>query len=284
MFLRQTQILTRRYFAIWRGDYLALLAMLGQSILVAVLLGILFGRLTQVADSSNPLDPTGTANYARKSVNLLFLLAVTSFWFGCNNAAKEIVKERAIYTRERDFNVKVGSYYCSKFLLIMLFSGLQVLVLAGIVNLWCDPPGGFAQQCLLLTCLAAAGVALGLAISAAAPTEEMAITLIPVAILPQIILSGVIAPLKGLSKSLAQTLITAYWGNRGLDVLLTADQARAAGVERGTLVSALLVVLSHTGVFVVAALAILIWHGRRARLLADLLKRVQGRPDKQKAS
>ena len=48
-------------------------------------------------------------------MNLLFLLAVTSFWFGCNNAAKEIVKERAIYTRERDFNVQVGSYYCSKF-------------------------------------------------------------------------------------------------------------------------------------------------------------------------
>ena len=49
-------------------------------------------------------------------------------------------------------------------------------------------------------------IALGLAISAAAPTEEMAITLIPVAILPQIILSGVIAPLTGLSKFLAQTL------------------------------------------------------------------------------
>ena len=35
----------------------------------------------------------------------MFLLAVSSFWFGCNNAAKEIVKERTIYTRERDFNL-----------------------------------------------------------------------------------------------------------------------------------------------------------------------------------
>ena len=85
----------------------------------------------------------------------------------------------------------------------MLFSGMQVVVLAGIVKSWCDPPGGFAEQWLVLTCLAAAGTALGLAISAAAPTEEMAITLIPVAILPQIILSGVIAPLEGLSKLLA---------------------------------------------------------------------------------
>jgi ABC-type multidrug transport system ATPase subunit len=278
MFLRQTHVLTRRYFAVWRGDYLALLAMLGQSILVAVLLGILFGQLKQLANPSNPLDPTGAVDYARKSVNLLFLLAVTSFWFGCNNAAKEIVKERVIYTRERDFNVRVGSYYCSKFLLIMLFSGLQVLVLGGIVKAWCNPPVAFAGLCLLLMCLAAAGVALGLTISAAAPTEEMAITLIPVAILPQIILSGVIAPLKGLSKTLAQALITSYWGNRGLDALLTADQASAAGVEQGTLRSALLVVLGHAGVFVLAALVVLYFQGRRARLLADLLRRTKGGP------
>jgi ABC-type multidrug transport system ATPase subunit/pSer/pThr/pTyr-binding forkhead associated (FHA) protein len=263
MFLRQTQLLTRRYFAIWRGDYPSLLAMLGQSILVAVLLGILFGQVKQVTNPSNPLDPTGVVDYARKSVNLLFLLAVTSFWFGCNNAAKEIVKERAIYTRERNFNIQVASYYCSKFLLIMLFSVLQVLVLASIAKLWCGPPGEFGRQCLVLMCLAAAGVALGLAISAAAPTEEMAITLIPVAILPQIILSGVIAPLKGLSKPLAQTLITAYWGNRGLDALLTADHASAAGVEQGTLRSALMVVLGHAVVFILVAVIVLFWQGRR---------------------
>jgi ABC-type multidrug transport system ATPase subunit/pSer/pThr/pTyr-binding forkhead associated (FHA) protein len=265
MLLRQTTLLARRYFAIWRGDYLALLTMLGQSVVVAVLLVILFGQLKQVANPSNPLDPTGAVDFARKSVNLLFLLAVTSFWFGCNNAAKEIVKERAIYTRERDFNIKVVSYYCSKFLLIMLFSGVQVLVLAGIVKLWCDPPGAFAGQCLLLSCLAAAGVALGLLISAVAPTEEMAITLIPVAILPQIILSGVIAPLDGLSKFLAQAFISAYWGNRGLDALLTADQARQAGVEQGEFVSAVLVVLGYAGVFILAALVVLYWQGRRAR-------------------
>src|SRR5207237_7211233 len=133
-----------------------------QSVVVAVLLGILFGQLKPV---SNPLDPFD----ARKPVNLLFLMAVTSFWFGCNNAAKEIVKERAIYTRERDFNVQVGSYYCSKFLLIMLLSGVQALVLAGIVKSWCGPPGTLVGQSLVLTSLAVAGVALVLAIAAAAP-------------------------------------------------------------------------------------------------------------------
>ncbi|MEM1212583.1 MAG: FHA domain-containing protein, partial [Planctomycetota bacterium] len=38
---------------------------------------------------------------AGKTGQLLFLLSVTCFWFGVNNAAKEIVKERLIIDRER---------------------------------------------------------------------------------------------------------------------------------------------------------------------------------------
>jgi hypothetical protein len=265
-FLRQTALLTQRYFAIWRGDYLALLAMFGQSIVVAVLLGVLFGNLKDVTES---------VPHALRSVNLLFLLAVTSFWFGCNNAAKEIVKERVIYSRERDFNVQVGSYYFSKLLLLVLFSGLQALVLASIVAVWCRPPGLFVGQCALLVSLAGAGVALGLAISALSPTEEMAITLIPMAVVPQIILSGVIAPLKGLSKFLAQLLITAYWGNRGLDALLSEDEARFAGIEQGTFAGAILVVFAHGCAFLVIALIVLFWQGRGARAMGTLVRRAK---------
>ncbi len=196
--------------------------------------------------------------------NELFQLAVVSFWFGCNNAAKEIVKECVIYTRERDFNVRVDSSYCSKFLLLICFSGVQVLVLAIIVNAWCRPPASFVAQCGLLMCLAAAGVALGLAISAVAPTEEMAITLIPMAIIPQILLSGVIAPLSGLSKHLAQWLSTAYWGNRGLSSLLPQDKLRQAGMELGTVPESVLVVLGHSVVFVLFAIMLLYWQGRRS--------------------
>ncbi|MGH7168785.1 MAG: FHA domain-containing protein, partial [Gemmataceae bacterium] len=113
LFLRQTILVTRRYAAIWRGDYPSLLAMVGQALVVALLLRLLFGDLGTMKD---------TVEHARRSVSMMFLLAVSSFWFGCNNAAKEIVKERVIYTRERDFNLLVASYYASKLLLLTLFS------------------------------------------------------------------------------------------------------------------------------------------------------------------
>jgi hypothetical protein len=272
-FLRQTILLTRRYLAIWRGDYPALLAMLGQSILVAVLLGVLFGKLSDLlpSETATPQEAAShAAKHARYTVNLLFLLGVTSFWFGCNNAAKEIVKERIIYTRERDFNVLVSSYYCSKFLLLVFFSALQTVILALIVRYWCDPPGKWPElvdQGMVLLSLAVAGVALGLAISAVAPTEEMAITLIPMAVIPQIILSGMIVPVTGISEFLARSFITVYWGNRGLDALLSEEVADAAvpPLVQGSIREAVLVVAAHAAGFILFALVVLFWQGRRNR-------------------
>jgi ABC-type multidrug transport system ATPase subunit/pSer/pThr/pTyr-binding forkhead associated (FHA) protein len=267
LFVRQAALLTRRYASIWRGDYPALLAMLGQALLVAVLLGLLFGDLGRVEE---PFE------HARRSVNLLFLLAVSSFWFGCNNAAKEIVKERTIYTRERDFNLRVGSYYTSKWLLLTAVSWVQALVLFAVVRTWCDPPGPAAGQVLVLLALSQAGVTLGLAISACSATEEMAITLIPIAVIPQIILSGTIAPLEGWSEVLALGGVSTYWGKRGLDAGLPEEVARAVpgGLEQHSTGIALLVLLAHAAAGMAVALAVLHWQSHRRGRLAALLGRV----------
>jgi ABC-type multidrug transport system ATPase subunit len=142
---RQAWILTRRYVAVWRGDPPALLAMLGQSLLVALLLGTVFGPL---GDVENP------AERAQRTVNLFFLLNVSCFWFGCNNAAKELVKERVIYSRERDFNLRLDSYYASKFLVLVLVALAQVTLLFGIVRAWCGPSGSALGLWLTLAPLA----------------------------------------------------------------------------------------------------------------------------------
>jgi ABC-type multidrug transport system ATPase subunit/pSer/pThr/pTyr-binding forkhead associated (FHA) protein len=267
MLLRQTTLLTRRYAAILMGDYLSLLAMAGQALVVAVLLGLLFGDLGTV---KNPPD------HANRSVSLMFLLAVSSFWFGCNNAAKEIVKERTIYTRERDFNLLVGSYYASKLLLLTIFSCLQAVLLFVIVRAWCNPPGSFASELMVLLALALGGVTLGLAISAFAATEEMAITLIPMAVIPQIILSGAISPLDGTSKVLALVGVSTYWGKRGMDACLPESVAKAVpprGLEQHSTGVALLMLLTHAAVCVAAALAMLYWQNRRRGGLTALLRR-----------
>jgi energy-coupling factor transporter ATP-binding protein EcfA2 len=262
-FLRQTALLTRRYAAIWRGDYLSLLAMAGQALVVALLLGLLFGDLAKLPQQT----PPDRAEHARRTLNLMFLLAISSFWFGCNNAAKEIVKERVIYTRERDFNLRVESYYASKLLLLTFFSWFQAVLLFVLVRAVCNPPGPFvSEQCVLLA-LALAGVTLGLALSACAATEEMAITLIPMAVIPQIILSGTISQLKGVAEVLAMVGVSTFWGKRGLDASLPKSVAEMApNLQQHSTPVAILVLLAHAAAAAVAvALVVLHWQDRRRR-------------------
>ncbi len=69
----------------------------------------------------------------RNTYTLLFMLVVVVMWFGCNNAAKEIVKEDAIYRRERAVNLGVLPYLASKFVVLSVITALHTLLLMGIV-------------------------------------------------------------------------------------------------------------------------------------------------------
>ncbi|MFN5907556.1 MAG: ABC transporter ATP-binding protein, partial [Planctomyces sp.] len=103
--VRQAGLLSGRYLQILWADRRALLMMLGQCLLVAFLVVVMFG------DVSGEELP----QRASKSASIMFLLAISSVWFGCNNAAREIVKEKAIYVRERDVNLQTTAYVVSKF-------------------------------------------------------------------------------------------------------------------------------------------------------------------------
>jgi hypothetical protein len=100
-----------------------------------------------------------------------------------------------------------------------------------------------------------AGTALGLLISALARTEEVAAALVPIAVIPQIILAGVIAPLSGLGKLLANGFITARWGERALEALLPDDYLDWLRLDRPDYPWQVAVVTAHVVVF--AGVAIL---------------------------
>ena len=206
--VRQAWVLTRRYLAIWRGDWLALLVLFGQSVMIALLLGLVFGNLDEI---DAPAERTS------RTVSLLFLLGVSSYWFGCNTGAKELVKERVIFLRERAFNLRVGGYLASKYLVLALMGMVQASVLFGIVRPWCHLPGTTVTQGITLAALSVAGTALGLLLSSLARSEEVATALVPIAIIPQIILAGAIVPLRGFARGLAMGFITVYWGQQALE-------------------------------------------------------------------
>ena len=254
--LRQAWVLTRRYLAIWRGDRAAILAMLGQALLVGVLLGLVFGNLGVVA---NP------AERAIRTANLLLLVAVSCFWFGCNTAAKELVKERAIFRRERDFNLRVGAYFAAKALVLTLMGVAQATVLFTIVRAWCGPPGSAAGQWLTLAALALAGTAAGLLISASARSEAVATALVPIAVIPQIILAGVIAPLGGPALGMAKGLVAVYWGQMAMERLLPAAGLHLLGRAEAGRSAPLLLVLAQAAALAAMTIVVLVRSAARSR-------------------
>jgi ABC-type multidrug transport system ATPase subunit len=162
---------------------------------------------------------------------LLNLLAITVMWFGCNNAAKEIVKEEAIYGRERAVNLGIVPYVGSKFLLLSVLSALQTLLLLGIVygglyllHVGFDQPMpyssyrlGFAGEFGVLVLLSMVGVAAGLLLSACVSSPDRANALLPYVLIPQIILGGGLLPVKHEPlRGLAMTLSPVYWAYRGI--------------------------------------------------------------------
>ena len=85
------------------------------------------------ADKDMPAIPDGYLINPRYTYMLLFMIVIVVLWFGCNTAAKEIVKEEAIYGRERAVNLGILPYLSSKFLLLSVVTLIQAFLLLAII-------------------------------------------------------------------------------------------------------------------------------------------------------
>jgi ABC transport system ATP-binding/permease protein len=242
---RQLRILLHRQFAMLMSDKRSWLAMMGQAVLVGILLILVFGDLSSLKEG--PVR-------SQRLLALVFLIHISVLWFGCNNAAKEIVKERVIYRREHDFNLHTTSYFLSKFILLSVLTCLQSIFLFVLIAIFCNPSLPTISAVTFLLLIAMTGVAAGLAISAYAKSEDLAVTLVPILLIPQIILAGRIAPLEGFVEYLAKGFITAFWSDRGLVSLLNEGDLKMAGIDASSTLGAFVVLGLHLIIFAGVAL------------------------------
>ena len=148
--------------------------------------------------------------------------------------------------------MRVDSYLASKLIVLLLIGAAQVTLLFGIVRGVCEPPGPPLLQWLTLVQLMAAGTALGLLLSTTAGSEEVAAALVPVAVIPQIVLAGVTAPLSGFTLGLAKTVVTTYWGQQALERLLPPTERSQLTTDLGNGVLGT-VLFAHAAVYMLLA-------------------------------
>src|SRR5262249_33950438 len=122
---------------------------------------------------------------------IMFFAYLATMWFGCSNAAQEIVKEIAIYRRERLVGVGAHSYLASKFIFLIGLTTLQALLLfATIFVAKQKGDGSVLFQLAALFGIAIAGVGIGSAISALSRSVMQAVMFVPLILIPQILFSG----------------------------------------------------------------------------------------------
>lgn len=220
-------LLTHRYFCTLVGDSRNLALLLLQAPVIGLLLLIGFRR--NIFDLHN-------GDFA-SAKTLTFLLVIITVWFGTNNAARELVKEAAIYRRERRIGLKFAPYLASKLIIQFGLIFLQVAMLLAIVWLGLGLGGptllNLAGVFGTLLLVAGGGVMLGLVLSAVNKNSDRVASTIPIVLIPQIIFGGAVIALDkmGFIGQWFGDLMVSNWGFHALGSLLKLDQIPNAPVK-----------------------------------------------------
>jgi ABC-type multidrug transport system ATPase subunit/pSer/pThr/pTyr-binding forkhead associated (FHA) protein len=213
--VRQLGLLLSRYWRVRLRDRMGAAIMFLQAPVIGVLLWLVFGAQKQAVPywCLGALQELSTKNNmgAGTTSNLLssmqpttdhtaamFFVVVSCIWFGTSNAAREIVTERSIYLRERMVNLRLLNYVLSKYVLLGFFCVVQCSMLLGIVFFAVGFNGGvpaFLMELGSLIALAMNATALGLCISTLVASAEAAMALTPIALIPQVVLGGLMVPM-----------------------------------------------------------------------------------------
>jgi ABC transport system ATP-binding/permease protein len=191
--LGQLSTLCRRYLAVIASDR-AYLAVLG-------IMPVILGALAFLIPS--PQGFTGHGN--EDAISVLLVLVIGACFIGAANSVRELVKERAIYTRERAAGLSAGAYLVSKLLILAVISAVQSLILVGIGILRRKLPATgsllhhlpLAELLIAMAVLSIVSMTLGLLISAMVNSSDKTMPLLVVGVMFQVILTGGIFPVAG---------------------------------------------------------------------------------------
>lgn len=214
---KQFIILCQRYLELLWNDKGNLAILLLQAPLIGSILFILIHTLNETTIFLPPIS-LGNQGDAQR---FLFVMAFAAIMFGSINAAREIVKEVHIYRRERTVNLGILPYLFSKIAVLSLLCLLQCAVLLFIVNLAAPLHSGIFmpelwEVYISLALTSIAGLMVGLAISALVRNNDQAMSFIPLLLLPQVIFSGSMFPLKDIPIQIFGAFFSLRWSMAAL--------------------------------------------------------------------
>ena len=207
-FVKQLVLLAQRYFQLVSRD----LVNLSLALLTAPI-GISLLRLA-VRDK-DPLIGAPEATLAPLALRVLFVFTCAAIWVGLATSLQEIVKESAIYLRERLVNLGLFAYLGSKIFILSGLAVLQTLLMVGVILIaFKSPEPSFiswemgASITTFLTLMSC--ISLGLVVSAIVKNSSQANSALPLLLLPQIIFSGVLFKMEGAASKFSWLMLSRW--------------------------------------------------------------------------
>ncbi|WP_254568088.1 ATP-binding cassette domain-containing protein [Oscillatoria sp. HE19RPO] len=206
--LQQLSLLTQRYFKLVQRDRINL-----GLVLLTAPIGI--GLITLAIRDKDPLIGEPEATLAPLALRVLFVFTSAAIWIGLSTSLQEIVKESAIYMRERLVNLGLFPYLGSKLLILGGLSLLQTVLMVAAILIGFKSPQpelipwaigvGISTVLTLFT-----SMSLGLLVSALVKNSSQANSSLPLLLLPQIIFAGVLFSMEGVGRVISWVMLSRW--------------------------------------------------------------------------
>ena len=207
-FGKQLLILIQRYLKLIFRDPINL----GLSLFTAPI-GI--GLILFAIRDKNPLIGDPEPTLAPLALRVLFVFTCACLWVGLSSSLQEIVKESAIYIRERLVNLGLFAYLSSKVIVLGLLAIFQTLLIVAVIILGFESPQpelilwpigvSITTFLTLISC-----ISLGLMISSIVKNASQANSALPLILLPQIIFSGVLFEMTGVASKFSWVMLSRW--------------------------------------------------------------------------
>jgi ABC-type multidrug transport system ATPase subunit len=186
--LKQTIIFTTRDFLAKLSNKQYLLINLLEAPLLAIILTFI------VKYKSAPGGKEYIFRFNDNFPAFLLMSIIVALFMGLTVSAEEIIRDRKILKRESFLNLSWNSYLVSKLNILFLLSAVQTLLFVIVGNLILEIHGMTLAMWLILFSTSCFANVLGLNISSAFNSAVTVYVMIPLLLIPQMILSGLLFP------------------------------------------------------------------------------------------
>jgi ABC transport system ATP-binding/permease protein len=164
------------------------------NLILTPLLALFIGYFVKYYDFVD-LDSPAYTFYHNSNIPVYFFMSiVVALFVGLIVSAEEIFRDRKILKRERFLHLSRSSYFISKVIILFVLSAFQTFTFILVGNALLEIPYSEMRYWLILFSCSCFANVLGLNISSAFDSAVTIYVIIPILIIPQLLLSGVVIP------------------------------------------------------------------------------------------